>query len=168
MTVDTKTQPTEKKATDRTRITIFFDKGIEDKKRTLVYNVNSLADFEQEVGMGFGMLMQSRAVFAATRALLWSGAKTQDRTFTIDKAGELIQAYVKSGGNVGDVLAVCMEAAMDQGALAKPEKEDDPFAEDDEDDDEDEESAARPTGPTAVPSASEKTPLEPGSSGSIE
>lgn len=151
-------------AIDRTRFTLFFDKGLEDKKRTLVYNVNALADFEQEVGMGFGLLMQSRAVFAATRALLWSGAKTQDRSFTIDRAGELIQLYIKAGGNVGDVLAACMEAAMAQGAIARPSKEDDQFAEDDED----EEGETRPTVPTGVPSATEKASLVTGPSGPNE
>lgn len=114
----------------KTALTLFesFESG---KKRFLRYDLNALSDFEQEVGMGFPQLMMSRAIFAATRAMLWSGLKWQDRTITVEGAGDLIQKYldVVDGADVSDVLGACMKAAQDQGAIKKPKKD-----KDDEDD----------------------------------
>jgi hypothetical protein len=91
-----------------------FENG---KQRTFKFDTNALADFEQEVGMGFPTLMASRAVFAATRALTWCGLKHGDRSLTIPRVGELIQLYLDSGGVITDILEQSMKAAVDQGAL---------------------------------------------------
>lgn len=122
--------------------TLFNEKGIEERKRYFRFDINALADFEQEVGMGFPQLMSSRAVFAATRALTWAGLKWQDRTLTIQSVGELIQQFITAGGSIDEVLGAAMKAAMDQGAIGRPAA--------DGDEDEDEEGNA-PTGPKAVP-----------------
>jgi hypothetical protein len=115
----------------RIPFTLFNEKGLEEKKRYFRFDINALADFEQEVGMGFSQLMSSRAVFAATRALTWAGLKWQDRALTIQSVGELIQGYVTAGGSIDQVLGAAMRAAMDQGALGKAKPDDD--FDDDED-----------------------------------
>lgn len=90
------------------------------KKRNLRFDLNALADFEQEVGMGFAQLMSSKAIFATARALLWAGLKHEDRTLTIERAGNLLTDYIQHGGAMDDVLSALFKAAMDQGALGQP------------------------------------------------
>lgn len=102
-----------------------FEKFENGKHRTFKYDTNALADFEQEVGMGFPTLMASRAVFAATRALTWCGLKHGDRGLTLSRVGELIQMHLDSGGQVTDVLEQCMKAATEQGALKNLQADDD-------------------------------------------
>jgi hypothetical protein len=119
--------------------TLLKDKAVEDKKRYFRFDINALADFEQEVGMGFGQLMQMKAVFAATRALLWAGLKHEDRTLTVQKTGTLMQGFLTAGGGIDELLGAAMMAAQEQGALGKP-----PAAEDEGEDGE----GNAPTTPT--------------------
>lgn len=98
----------------------------ETRKRSLRYDLNALADFEQEVGMGFPQLMSSKAIFAATRGLLWSGLKSTSRGLTIDMAGELIQQYLDASEKhaITDILSECILAAQEHGALKAGAEED--------------------------------------------
>lgn len=91
------------------------------RRRTLRYDLNALADFEQEVGMGFAQLMKSKAIFATARAMLWAGLKHEDNALTIERVGDLLTEFVQQGGRVDDVLQAAFKAAMDQGALGRPE-----------------------------------------------
>lgn len=92
------------------------------RKRSLRYNINALADFEQETGMGFGQLMSTRAIFATARALLWAGLKHEDRTLTVDKVGDLLGQYVQAGGAIDVALSSAFEAAKEQGAFGDQSK----------------------------------------------
>lgn len=92
----------------------------EVRRRSLRYDLNALADFEQEVGMGFAQLMNTKAAFATVRAMAWAGLKHQDRALTIERAGELIGEYVLDGGDIGEILNLCIETAVNQGALGRP------------------------------------------------
>ena len=87
------------------------------KKRTLRFDINALADFEQESGMGFGQMMSTRAVFATARALLWAGLKHEDRALTIEKVGTLLGKYIQGGGAIDIALTAAFEAAKEQGAF---------------------------------------------------
>lgn len=93
------------------------------KKRTLRFDINALADFEQETGMGFGQLMSTRAVFATARALLWAGLKHEDRALTVEKVGSLLGKYVQAGGQIDKALTAAFEAANEQGAFGDPKAE---------------------------------------------
>jgi hypothetical protein len=96
------------------------------RKRALRYDLNALADFEQEVGMGFAQLMQMKALFATARALLWAGLKHEDRTLTIESVGNLMSIYIREhNGDINTVLSACFGAAMDQGALGRPDQDED-------------------------------------------
>jgi hypothetical protein len=94
------------------------------KRRSLRFDLNALADFEQEVGMGIAQLMQTKAIFATTRALLWAGLKHQDRGLTVDRMGDLIGTYIKQGGDLTQALQAAFQAAVEQGALGSPDQED--------------------------------------------
>lgn len=95
------------------------------RTRNYRYDLNALADFEQEVGMGFGQLMQMKAAFAMVRALLWAGLKHEDRTLSIEYVGELVQDAMNAGATLDDLMTDAFEAAVAHGALGK-QKEPDP------------------------------------------
>lgn len=94
------------------------------RKRSLRFDINALADFEQETGMGFGQLMSTRAVFATARALLWAGLKHEDRTLTVEKVGTLLGKYVMRGGAIDIALSAAFLAAKEQGAFGDNTKDD--------------------------------------------
>lgn len=91
--------------------------------RNLKFDVNALADFEQEVGMGFAQLMRMRAIFGSARAMLWAGLKHEDRGLRIEDVGELMTEYLsdqavpKGEHNIDALLMVAIDAAVKQGAL---------------------------------------------------
>lgn len=95
-----------------------WDTDIMDRprQRSLKYDVNALADFEQETGMGLMQLMSSRAMFAVTRAMIWAGFRHEDRSVSIDYIGEMMQHYMEEGGNVAVLLKECLDVANMQGA----------------------------------------------------
>lgn len=88
------------------------------RRRSLRYDINALADFEQLTGMGFGQLMHTKAVFATARAMLWCGLKHEDRTLTVEQVGTLMFQYMKEmKGSIDELLTACFEAANEQGAF---------------------------------------------------
>lgn len=129
--------PTKPKKPTSTRFSLF--ENYEDgRKRSLRFDINALADFEQETGMGFAQLMQQKATFAAARALLWAGLKYADRTLTIERTGELLNQYVKDAEaedsrSINDVLLVVLQAGIEQGAFGSVKKDDKGDVEDVED-----------------------------------
>jgi hypothetical protein len=92
-------------------------------KRSLRFDVNALADFEQESGMGVSQLMATKAVWAATRALLWAGLKHEEPGLTMDRVGDLMGRFVKSGNNVNELLVEALAACQEQGAFGAPDEE---------------------------------------------
>lgn len=107
-----------------------FEKYEEDNQgnprtRRYRFDLNALADFEQEVGMGFGQLMQMKAAFAMVRALIFSGLKHEDRTLTIEYVGDLIFEAMQDGATLDDLLTDAFKAATEQGALGKPKADGD-------------------------------------------
>ena len=103
--------------------------------RSLKFDVNALADFEQETGMGFSQLMKQKAVFGAARAMLWAGLKHEDRGLTIERVGELLSDYlgdeeVEIGEHsIDSILMVAISAAIDQKALGRMQREQPPETE---------------------------------------
>jgi hypothetical protein len=100
-----------------------FEKFDGNQRRSLRFNVNALADFEQETGMGVSQLMNTKAVWAATRALLWAGLKHEDNILTLDRTGELMGLFVQDGNNVNELLVEALAACQEQGAFGKPDAE---------------------------------------------
>lgn len=95
------------------------------RRRKLRFDINALADFEQETGMGFAQLMKQKAVFASARAMLWAGLKHEDRALTIESVGDLLSDYLRDedvpqgAHTIDTILMVAIEAAVDQGALGR-------------------------------------------------
>ena len=74
--------------------------------------------------MGIAQLMQTKAIFATTRALLWAGLKHEDRGLTVDRMGDMIGTYIKQGGDLTLALSAAFKAAVEQGAMGSPDQED--------------------------------------------
>jgi hypothetical protein len=91
------------------------------RRRNLRFDLNSLADFEQEVGMGFAQLMSTRAIFATARALLWAGLKHEQRGLTVEDVGDLLGRFMQEGGDLTNALQAAFQAAVEQGALGSPD-----------------------------------------------
>ena len=106
------------------KFTEFVEKGVETNPRRLRFDFNALADFEQINGMGLGQLLSMKAVFGTTRAMLWAGCKWDDPTLTLEKAGDLMGEYIRSGGGIDTILGKCFEAAIEQGAIGTTPKKD--------------------------------------------
>jgi len=88
------------------------------RKRNFRYDLNALADFEQEIGMGFAQLMQMKATFATARAIVWAGLKWEDRGLSLDYVGDLLGRLLKVGKyGVNDFVMIAMKACAEQGAL---------------------------------------------------
>ena len=125
------------------------------KRRSLRYDINALADFEQLTGMGFGQLMSTKAVFATARAFMWAGLKHEDRTLTIEYVGTLLSRYIKDHkGSIDEALTVCFQAAHDQGAFGNTPQDEDGASD---------AGNAEAAEPTAVPSANGAPQLSAGS-----
>ena len=98
--------------------------------RNFKFDVNALADFEQETGMGFAQLMKQKAVFGAARAMLWAGLKHEDRGLTVEGVGDLLSEYLRDEEvelgthTIDSILMVAISAAVEQGALGRPQKAD--------------------------------------------
>lgn len=113
-----------------------FEKYESGRTRYLRFDVNALADFEQETGMGFAQMINQKALFGGTRALLWAGLKFQDKALTVERVGELMGEYLRDDGvepgehNINTLMQVTLAAAVEQGALGKLKRID----EDDEED----------------------------------
>lgn len=97
--------------------TLFQDKGVDNKTRSLKYDINAMGDFEQLTGMGLAQMMSTRAVYGATRALLWAGLKSSDRGLTIDRVGILMQEYLEAGGDLAELLDAAISTAITQKAI---------------------------------------------------
>lgn len=129
--------PTKAKKPTKTPFTLFAPYE-DDRKRSLRFDINALADFEQETGMGFAQLMQQKATFAAARALIWAGLKHEDRMLTIESVGTLLWQYMKDpesedSRSINDVLLVVLQAGIEQGAFGRIKKDDKDEIEDVED-----------------------------------
>ena len=93
------------------------------RRRSLRFDLNALADFEQEVGMGIAQLMQTKAIYATTRALLWAGLKHEDRGLTVDRVGNLLDLYMRGGGDLSEALSAAFQAAVAQGAMGSSQSD---------------------------------------------
>ena len=91
-----------------------------DKPRKLRYDFNAVADLEDKGGLGIGaMFTEERIGFSSIRLLLWGGLKWEDKGLTLDRAGNMIQAYIEGGNDLADLMTKITEALTLSGILGK-------------------------------------------------
>lgn len=95
----------------------------EPRRRNFRFDLNALADFEQEVGMGFSQLMNMKAGFAFVRALYFCGLKHEDRTLTTERIGELLGTMMSEHGmSIDELMEVAFSALSEQKAIGSPKE----------------------------------------------
>lgn len=66
-----------------------------DRPRHLRFTINAVVDAEKLEGVSLRNILQQGG-FKATRTMLWAGLRWEDRTFTLEKAGDLIEVWLES------------------------------------------------------------------------
>jgi len=96
-------------------------KSIElDRMRTLRFDINAMADFEDVYGKSLmDVLATGMISFSALRSLLWAGLKHEDPQLARQgpqAAGEIAQAWIeKSGGDIAQLSKIVTDALIDAG-----------------------------------------------------
>jgi len=86
-----------------------------DKPRQLRLEANAIADAEEKLGMGFGKIMKAELSIALVRVMLWAGLKWQDRALTLEKVGNLINNFLRNGGDIEYLGQKISEAIIASG-----------------------------------------------------
>jgi hypothetical protein len=97
-----------------------------DKPRNLRFNVNAFADLETATGWEFQELLaklQKTPSMVLMRAILWASLKWEDKTLTLEQAGELINP-----SNFAKAYECCLEALNEffKAGNPRPLSEDSP------------------------------------------
>lgn len=94
-----------------------------DKPRFLRFDINAIADLEEATGKSLMELMDENNIgISAMRALLWAGLKHQDKLLTLQRAGELIQAFIVNGGSLATLMEKVAKAITSSGAFGTPKE----------------------------------------------
>jgi hypothetical protein len=96
-----------------------------DKMRRLRYDFNAIADMEAATGKTMTQLLIAlyNSSFYAARAVMWTGLKHEDESLTILQTGELASCWMeKSGGNMGDLIKVLIDALQTAGWIVPLEE----------------------------------------------
>lgn len=88
-----------------------------DKPRRLRFDINALADAEEELGTGIGKALQMRAGIREIRALLWAGLKWEERGLTLSRTGMILQGHLSSGGGSLEDVAGAIGEALEASGL---------------------------------------------------
>ena len=94
-----------------------------DKPRRLRFDINALADAEEELGTGIGKALQMRAGIREIRALLWAGLKWEERGLTLARAGSILQGHLNTGGSIEDIAGAIGEALQASGLVQQGDDE---------------------------------------------
>ncbi|RLB94228.1 MAG: hypothetical protein DRH26_01765 [Deltaproteobacteria bacterium] len=107
-----------------------------DRPRKLKFTMNSVCDIEADLGKdGNGKQISLLSVlpkseregaafpFSLLRLLLWGALSDDDESLTPKSAGELLQDFCDSGGNVTDVMVKIMDAFRASGIISSLVKE---------------------------------------------
>lgn len=89
---------------------------IADEMYDLEYTVNAICDLEELSGKSLGEVLSS-GQYSSVRSLLWCGLITKQPQTTVEKAGEILQAYLQTKTTNDFILQVGM--ALDQAGFLR-------------------------------------------------
>ena len=97
-----------------------MDRRVEIAGRALRmnYTVNALCAVEARAGGSLDALMERQ--FSAARLLLWGALTERQPEMTLEEAGALIDAHVRGGGTLEQIVEMCAEALEEAGFFGKP------------------------------------------------
>ena len=82
------------------------------------YTVNSLCAVEDRAGQPLDLLMNRQ--FSAARLLLWGALTELQPEMTLEETGALIDAHIRGGGTLDEIVQLCAEALEEAGFFGKP------------------------------------------------
>ena len=98
------------------------DIEIGGKNKRLRYDFNAVADIEEKSGKGLGSLFSEQDIgLNSIRLLFWGGLKWEDPGLTLQRAGQLIQQFVKDGNALEDLMPYIEEAINKSGLFGSGE-----------------------------------------------
>lgn len=84
-----------------------------DRPRTLRFDANAIADFEVEHECSIAdVIFAKRIGFGSIRGLFWAGAKHEDRRLTLERAAQILEDFIASGGKLQEVTDKVLDAAQ--------------------------------------------------------
>lgn len=97
-----------------------MDKRVEIAGRALRmnYTVNALCAVEARAGGSLDALMERQ--FSAARLLLWGALTEMQPEMTPEDAGALIDAHIRAGGTLEEIVNLCAEALSEAGFFGPP------------------------------------------------
>ena len=81
------------------------------KEYSLRFSVNALCCLEEKTGVSLSQLQSAQ--FSCLRGLLWCGLMESEKGLTLENAGELIDAHLRSGGGLSSLAAQLAGALED-------------------------------------------------------
>jgi hypothetical protein len=91
-----------------------------DGVKRLRFDFNAVADAEARENSTIQNLMAGGVIgYRVARVLLWAGLKWENKGFTIETAGTLLQEYIEGGGTLQEVADKIQEALFLSGLLGK-------------------------------------------------
>lgn len=79
---------------------------VDNKEYVLRYTFNAICDLEEEAKMGISLLLSQEKVGLNTfRLLVWAGLKWKDHGITKQRAGEILNRFIESGGNYNELAS---------------------------------------------------------------
>lgn len=90
---------------------------IGDKSYRLRYSLNAMCEMERAAGCPLEQMVEKQ--FSAARLLLWGALIDLQPEISIAEAGRMMDAYMRAGGTIEDVINICYQAMEDAGFFAQ-------------------------------------------------
>lgn len=91
---------------------------LERKIYHVEFEFNAVCDLEEQAGLGLGEMLAARKMsHQGIRALIFYGLKDRYRGTTIKLAGQIMNAWVKSGKKLDELSDVLLLALEDAGII---------------------------------------------------
>lgn len=85
----------------------------------LRYSFNALCEFEGKYDIGVSEALANRKSIYYLRGLLWSGMLSKQK-LTVEQVGDIMDAYLQDGHELGDLLKLLTEALQAAGFFRTP------------------------------------------------
>jgi hypothetical protein len=92
-----------------------------DRDRYLRYDINALANLEEATGMTIEQAMDEKKIqsLRVVRALVWAGLLHEDPKLKIETAGDLLEDFFESGGELTTIFQKITDAVLACGLFKK-------------------------------------------------
>ena len=83
-------------------------RDVAGRQLRLRYTFNSICAIEDRAGCALSEMMKRE--YAPVRLLFWGALMEMQPEITLEEAGDIIGAHLRSGGTLEDIAGMCLEA----------------------------------------------------------